>query len=100
MYFPTETVIPNVTSWDYQTLSRPLNFLCLEIWPSKKSEAMGRTKFFDGDILKVEGDWMVGSSNHIAIWLTSLRVISFQGRTMPMLGETLPWAFCDPNGWF
>lgn len=26
-----------------------------EIWPSKKSEAMGRTKFFDGDILKVEG---------------------------------------------
>lgn len=35
MYFPTETVIPNVTSWDYQTLSRPLNFLCLEIWPLK-----------------------------------------------------------------
>lgn len=70
MYFPTETVIPNVTSWDYQTLSRPLNFLCLEIWPSKKSEAMGRTKFFDGDILKVE--W-IGWWDHPT--MNSLRVI-------------------------
>lgn len=42
-----------MTPWDYQTL-RPT-----------ASEAMGRTKFFDGDILKVEGVWMVGSSNDL-----------------------------------